>query len=141
MPQTPSPQNKIRMLMLRQSILEGKRSGTLPEVGVRISIKPDKVRRIRELAKRGHYCAEIARIIGCSEAAIRRYAKDYSISIPKGAPGGPSQSRLAAIEARRKEVVRLLEAGYTQRAIAKQLKVSTYTINNDAQYARARRTT
>jgi len=139
MPQSPTTEAKLAALLKRKAILEGHKKGVIPEVGVRISIKPDTVRAIRALAAKGYHCKAIARELGLWESGVRRYAKDYGIVLPKGSTGGPSATRLKAIHERRVEVQRLLDAGWTQRAVAKELGYSTYTINQDAQYMRAQK--
>lgn len=139
MPQKPTPEAKLAALLKRKAILEGHKKGVIPEVGVRISLKPDTVRAIRSLAAKGYHCKAIARELGLWESGVRRYAKDYGIEIPKGDPGGPGQARVQRILKRRAEVLRLLNEGWTQRAIAKKLGYSTLTINQDAQYVRAKK--
>jgi DNA-binding NarL/FixJ family response regulator len=139
MPQKPTTANKIAALMRRQAIVEGHKKGVAPEVGRRIALKPETVRAIRDLAKRGLCRSEIARELGLKESGVRRYAQDYGIEIPQGDRGGPGAKRLAAIARRQERVARLLDEGWTQRAIAKKLGLSTFTICRDAQYVRARR--
>lgn len=139
MPQKPTDEAKLAALLKRKAILDGQNKGVLPEVGARISIKPDTVRAIRALAAKGYHCRAIAKELGLWESGIRRYARDYGIEIPKGEFGGASQQRIAKIVARREKVWQLLSEGWTQRAIAKKLGYSTYTINHDAQYVRAKK--
>lgn len=141
MPVKPTTHNKAVALMVRQAVMDGQSTAVMPEVGKRISLKPDTVRQIRRLAQEGMHCSAIARATGLRESGVRRYARDYHISLPAGDRGGPSAARLRAIEARQRNVLRLLEAGWTQRAIAKHLNVSTFTINRDAQYVRRQRAT
>lgn len=140
MPRKPTAENKLAALMMRQAILEGHKEGALPEVGERISIKPQTVQAIRTLASKGYHCTAIARELGLWESGVRRYAKDYGIAIPRaGMVGGPSEAKLKAIDKRRALVLRLLGEGWTQRAVAKKLRLSTFTINQDAQYVRSKR--
>lgn len=139
MPVKPTFENKIAALMKRQAILDGHAKGDLPEVGRRISIKPETVRAIRSLAAKGYHCSAIARELNLRESGVRRYAKDYGIELPLGESGGPSAARLAAAAMRQEEVYRLLMLGWTQRAIAKHLGFSTFTICRDAQYIRAKK--
>ncbi|MEI2422363.1 hypothetical protein V6O07_18935, partial [Arthrospira platensis SPKY2] len=94
-------------------------------MGARIALKPTIVREIKDLAAKRLCCSEIAQQLGLKESGVRRYAKDYGITLVKGSPGGPSHKRLVAIERRQKTVKKLLQEGWTQRAIAKKLGVST----------------
>jgi DNA-binding NarL/FixJ family response regulator len=139
MPQKPTPEAKLAALFERTAIIEGHKKGVPPEVGARISIKPDKVRAIRSLAADGHHCRAIARKLNLWESGVRRYAKDYGIKLPKGDSGGPSEAQVRRIVRRRARVSQLLDEGWTQRAIAKKLGYSTFTINQDAQYVRAKK--
>lgn len=139
MPQKPTTEAKLAALLKRKAILEGHKKGVIPEVGVRISIKPERVRAIRALAAKGYHCKAIARELGLWESGVRRYAKDYGIDLPKNPGGGPGDARVEIINKRRIKVQRLLDKGWTQRAIAKKLGYSTHTINQDAQYMRAKK--
>lgn len=137
MPQKPTFEAKIAARMKREAILAGHCKGDLPEVGKRIALKPEKVRRIKELAAQGKYIAEIARELGQADSGIRRFVKDYGIKVKKGPPGGsPDGVRAKGIILRQKRVESMINMGMTQRAIAKALNVSVFTINHDVQYLR-----
>jgi hypothetical protein len=138
-PKKPTAQNRMIALMHREAVLAGHGRGPAPEVGRRIALKPEVVRQIREMANAGKCCSEIARALRRAESGIRRYAQDYGIVLPKGSVGGPGPRRVRAIERRRAKVQEMLDAGWTQRAIAREMGLSTFTICQDAHYMRARR--
>lgn len=137
MPIKPTTQAKIATLMKRQAILDGALDAPLPEVGKRISLRPERVRAIRILAREGWSAAEIAAAMDTSRSLIRRYAREYNIDLPKGSPGGPGK-RIVDIQTRQQRVVEMLRAGCTMVEMSKRLGVSVYTINKDVQYVRAK---
>jgi DNA-binding NarL/FixJ family response regulator len=136
MPRAPTPEDVIAARMARRAAEDMARTA-LPEAGRRLAIKPDRIAAIRWLAAKGYGPSEIARRLDLHESGVRRDAGDYGITLSIGSCG-PGARTAARVEARRREVAGMLEAGLTQRAIAAKLGMSTFTICQDAQYARER---
>ena len=48
----------------------------IPGVG---TLEPEKVAQIIELAKEGKFCAEIARLVGCSKRTVYNYKERLNL--------------------------------------------------------------
>lgn len=129
----PSPADQVAAAMLAQAIKEGHVKGEPPIVGKRnLSRKGAKVlAEIKKCAAAEMSVPQIAHKLQCSEANVRRYAKDYNVTITKAESGPSLDGKVAAQMAERLKLVRrMLRKTQDVAVIAEALGVHKATARN-----------